>query len=242
MAGFALSAQAKPTKPPEPEYLKKAHRIEAKAIAATKGMVVRKRGVLTIRYDGKAVAQFTDVRPTECEGFGSCSVWVFDRNLRIFDRPSGAYKTVAVVTRNNGEIDDMFIVYSNGSLLSFDSDPHVSPKGDWLVIGDQENELTEPHLNVIDLKAPIGAGVYESALPCEPKHFLAETEIELSCMTYDAGSFTLQLRRTGKDWKVYTTRKVPINLTPPLQVNTAKGAQYYINQGELDGGYVRLVK
>ena len=65
MAGFALSAQAKPTKPPEPEYLKKAHRIEAKAIAATKGMVVRKRGVLTIRYDGKAVAQFTDVRPTE---------------------------------------------------------------------------------------------------------------------------------------------------------------------------------
>ena len=116
----------------EPEPVPIIQVIPAETLATWKanGAATLQDGVISIVYDGKAVAQFTDIRPTECAGDNTCSIWTFDRLIRAFDRPSGRVKNLALLRWKNGEYPDgSVLVESDGALIFFESgDPVLSGK------------------------------------------------------------------------------------------------------------------
>lgn len=121
---------------PEPVPIVKAIPAETVAMRKARGVATRDADVLLISYDGKAVARFADIWPTECAGSGTCSVWTFDRLIKVFDRPSGKVRTLALLRWRNGENPDMSVlVHSDGTLLYVDMDPVPLEKGAWLSFG-----------------------------------------------------------------------------------------------------------
>jgi hypothetical protein len=112
----------------EPEPAPVVQVIPAETLAAWKpnGAATLEAGVISIVYDGKAVAQFTNIRPTECAGNNTCSIWRFDRLIRAFDRPSGKVKNLALLDWFSGESPvGSVLVESDGALIFFERDDPV---------------------------------------------------------------------------------------------------------------------
>ena len=237
LAVATASAQAQTM----PEFITKAHKIEAKALMMAKGTVIRRGHNLTIRYDGVPVARFKDMRPRECEGNETCSVWIFVRMIRVYDQSAKKYRRLAIVKRNNGELETHMLVYSDGSLLFTGANPLVSPRGDWLASGNNEDALIEPYFEIIDLKAKVGNGIYSSSMPCEPKRFKGETDIELNCKTIEGHEFTSRIVRQNKVWRLLMSSPEQ-DLKPPIEIETIKTVRYYLLKNEPEIGYYKIIK
>lgn len=243
---LVASGTASATKP-EPVPTVKAIPAETLAMGKAKGVATRKAGVLRIAYEGKAVARFTNIRPTECAGDNTCSVWTFDRLIRVFDRPTGTVKTLALLVWFNGENPEQFVfVHWDGTLLFIDSDPVISAKREWLSFGGDPDQ--DGYFTVIDLTAPFGSGVYRTSLHCVPQRFSSETTLMVACPSYDYDTrtgkkFKARVDRIGDEWRLTALNvKFKKDEESPKRISAKDAEPYYSLKSEPEIGYQKLTK
>jgi len=243
---LVASGTAAATKP-EPVPTLKAIPAETLAMGKAKGVALRKAGVLSIAYEGKTVARFTNIRPTECAGNNTCSVWTFDRLIRVFDRPTGTVKTLALLVWFNGENPEMSVlVHSDGTLLLVDSYPVLSAKREWLCFGGDSDR--GGYFTVIDLKAPLGSGVHRTNLQCVPQRFSSETTLMVACPSFDDGTnttkkFKARVDRIGDEWRLTALNvKFKKDEESPKRISAKDAESYYSLKSEPEIGYQKLTK
>jgi hypothetical protein len=230
---------------PEPVPIVKAIPAETVAMRKARGVATRDADVLLISYDGKAVARFADIRPTECAGSGTCSVWTFDRLIKVFDRPSGKVRNLALLRWRNGENPDMSVlVHSDGTLQYVDMDPVPLEKGAWLSFGRHPD--FDGSLSFIDLKAPLGSGVYTTSWRCIPRHLSGETALIVACFSYDSGTgkeFKARVDHAGQKWRLTALNvKFKRREEIPERVNDIPAEQCYSLESEPGIGYQKLTE
>lgn len=217
-----------PAPPPPPKVAARLYGEEADALAAYPAFASRSGDALTISFDGKAVARFTDVGKSACEGYETCSVWTFAGLVDI----GGALD--AAVMRDNGEDVQYVVIDRAGRDIWLSGAFTASPDGRYMATG--QNDLSPGgYLEIIDLTSPWPHVWAQSAAPCEPQDWTPPATLNLLC---DDGSGPVKataMSQADGAWKLS-----PGNWPPPQpQSAGARGADSV--KWEHDNGFERLV-
>lgn len=169
------------------------HKIEAKRLAGTHGMVVRSGDTLTVSWQGKPVATLSDVRPYDCiHAAQPCVLWSFGSILMLRPKPEAPEEAYPTFIYSPGIGGKMVVVDHDGSPVWMDF--MASEKGRFIASGSIGEIETPPHFLILDWTSEGHARAWSSDRACETIKWISEYDVEAACQVpnqtlYVVGTF-----------------------------------------------------
>ncbi len=176
---------------------------------------------LTISFDGKPTARFSDVDKAECEGNGTCSLWQF-AGLITLQSIAGKEETFAVIEHNNGEQNSNLLINARGDNHWVGDTFQVSPNHRFLIVGEQESIMSDGYLEIIDFASPGHASVANFDAQCDPETW-DRVAAQVVCSRGDTNSVevsgTVEPLPSGQ-WRLRETKVRKNNDNVPVELRT----------------------